>query len=223
MSENSRVTSQGADVWTIVVAAGSGRRFGADKLGVAVDGDRTVLDLSVETALEASTGVVVVLRPDDPLLHATPAPGLRFVAGGDSRSASARNGLDAVPDDATVILVHDAARPLAGLDVYRRVIDAVRSGAAAVVPAVPVVDTIRSLDGEIVDRDRLRAVQTPQGFDAGALRAAYAEGGDATDDAQLVAQMGHEVVVVDGDVRSLKVTRPVDIAFVSALMEDSEA
>ncbi|MEM7286578.1 MAG: 2-C-methyl-D-erythritol 4-phosphate cytidylyltransferase [Actinomycetota bacterium] len=217
------MTSQGADVWTIVVAAGSGRRFGADKLSVAIDGDRTVLDVSVETALQASSGVVVVLRADDPLLHAPPAEGLTFVAGGDSRSESARNGLAVVPETADVILIHDAARPLAGLDVYERVISAVRGGAAAVVPAVPVVDTIRTTEGDVVDRDRLRAVQTPQGFAAGPLREAHARGGDATDDAALVAALGHDVVVVDGDLRSLKVTRPVDIAFVRALLEDPEA
>ncbi len=217
------MTSEGADVWTIVVAAGSGRRFGADKLSVAIDGDRTVLDVSIETALEASAGVVVVVRSDDPLLFATPVSRLRFVAGGETRSASARNGIDAVPDDAAVILIHDAARPLAGLDVYQRVIEAVRSGAAAVVPAVPVVDTIRTVDGDVVDRDHLRAVQTPQGFAAGALRAAHTSGAEATDDAQLVAALGHDVVVVEGDLRSLKVTRPVDIAFVKALLEDPEA
>ena len=217
------MTSQGADVWTIVVAAGSGRRFGADKLGVAIDGDRTVLDVSVQAALEASSGVVVVLRPDDPLLLTTPAAGLRFVAGGDSRSASARNGIDAVPADAAVILIHDAARPLAGADVYRRVIDTVRDGAAAVVPAVPVVDTIVTVDGNVVDRDLLRAVQTPQGFDAKVLRDAHASGAEATDDAQLVAALGHDVVVVEGDLRSLKVTRPVDIAFVKALLEEPQA
>lgn len=212
-----------AQVWTIVVAAGSGRRFGADKLSVAVDGDRTVLDLSVEIARRAGTGVVVVLRPDDPLLRATPVAGLTFVAGGDTRSASARNGLAAVPQNADVILIHDAARPLAGVEVYHRVIDAVLDGAPAVVPVVPVVDTIRTVDGSVLDRDTLRAVQTPQGFAAAALRAAHARGGEATDDAALVADLGHEVVLVDGDLRSLKVTRPVDIAFVTALLEDPEA
>ena len=223
MSENSPVTSQGADVWTIVVAAGSGQRFGADKLSVAIDGERTVLDVSVETALDASAGVVVVLRGDDPLLHATPAQGLRFVAGGATRSESARAGLAAVPDDAAVILIHDAARPLAGVDVYARVVAAVRDGAAAVVPVVPVVDTVRKVDGALVDRDQLRAVQTPQGFAAGPLREAHAAGGEATDDAALVAALGHDVVLVDGDLRSLKITRPVDIAFITALLEDPEA
>lgn len=210
-------------MWTIVVAAGSGRRFGADKLSVALVGDRTVLDLSVETARRVGNGVVVVLRADDPLLHATPVAGLAFVAGGDSRSASARRGLAAVPDTADVILIHDAARPLADVAVYRRVIDAVLDGAAAVVPVVPVVDTIRAVDGRVVDRDELRAVQTPQGFAASALRDAHARGGEATDDAALVADLGHDVVLVEGDLRSLKVTRPVDIAFITALLEDPEA
>lgn len=205
-----------------MVAAGSGQRFGTDKLSVVIDGDRTVLDVSVETAMQAGTGVVVVLRADDPLLHATPAPGLRFVAGGATRSESARAGLAAVPDDAGVILIHDAARPLAGLDVYERVIAAVRDGAVAAVPVVPVVDTIRTADGALVDRDTLRAVQTPQGFAAGPLREAHAAGGEATDDAALLADRGHDVVLVDGDLRSLKITRPVDIAFITALLDDPE-
>ena len=206
-----------------MVAAGSGRRFGADKLSVAIDGDETVLDRSVATALDVSAGVVVVLRADDPLLVATPAAGVTFVAGGATRAESVRRGLAAVPETATVILVHDAARPLADAAVYRRVIDAIEAGAVAAVPVVPVVDTIRTVEGELVDRDRLRAVQTPQGFRAEVLREAHATSRDATDDAALVADAGHEVVLVEGDLRSLKVTRPTDIAVIRALLEEDSA
>lgn len=207
-------------VWTVVVAAGSGSRFGADKLNVAIDGDATVLDRSLLTATEMSAGVVVVLRADDPTLLATPTDGLAFVAGGATRAESVRNGLAAVPADAGIILVHDAARPLADAAVYRRVIAAIESGAAAAVPVVPVVDTIRTVDGDLVDRDRLRAVQTPQGFRADVLRQAHASRQEATDDAALVADAGHDVVLVEGDLRSLKVTRPTDIAVIRAYLEE---
>ena len=214
------MTVLAGSVWTIVVAAGSGRRFGADKLSVALSGDETVFDLSVAEAVHHSDGTVVVVAGDSPLLFGKPAAGVRFVAGGGSRSASARNGLAAVPDDTAIVLIHDAARPLADAGVYGRVIDAVRGGAAAVIPTIPVVDTIRAVDGGVVDRDALRAVQTPQGFLASVLREAHATQNEATDDAALVEALGHEVVLVDGDVRNLKITRPADIAMARALIDE---
>lgn len=213
------VTEASGPVWTIVVAAGTGSRFGADKLSVVLEGDESVLDRSVTTAADESDGVVVVVAADSPMLKLTARAGLIFVAGGPSRSASARNGLAAVPDDAEVILIHDAARPLADAALYRRVIDAVRAGAAAAIPVVPVVDTIRSVAGGVIDRDQLRAVQTPQAFAARALRQAHADAPEATDDAALVEALGHPVVLVDGDVRNLKITRPADIAMARALID----
>ncbi len=205
------------EVWTIVVAAGAARRFGADKLRSPLHGDRTVLDLTLETATTCSDGVVLVVRPDDPLLDAPPA-GAVVVAGGATRSGSVRCGLAAVPDGAAVILVHDAARPLASPAVYERVVAAVRAGAPAAVPVVGLVDTIRSVDGGCVERDRLRAVQTPQGFRAEALREAHRSEGDATDDATVVERRGHEVTLVDGDPGNLKITRPVDVVVAQALL-----
>ena len=210
-------TSPADGVWTVLVAAGSGQRFGADKLQAHLDDQRTVLEVALAQAQEVSEGVVLVVRNDDRAVSAAP-PGVKAVAGGDSRSESVRRGLGWVPDTAQVVLVHDAARPLADSALYGRVIAAVRSGAVAVVPVIPVVDTIRSLDGSLVARDQLRAVQTPQGFDPGALRAAHAGGADATDDASLVEADGGEVVLVDGDVRNLKITRPVDIDLARALL-----
>lgn len=207
-------------VWTVVVAAGSGRRFGADKLSVALRGNDTVLDMSISEAMRHSDGTVVVVGAGSPMLLGTPVAGLTFVAGGSSRSASARNGLAAVPEDATIILIHDAARPLADEGVYRRVIDAVRAGAVAVIPAIAVVDTIRAVDGAVVDREALRAVQTPQGFAAHALRYAHGTQAEATDDAALVEALGHRVVLVDGDVRNLKITRSADIAMARALIDE---
>jgi 2-C-methyl-D-erythritol 4-phosphate cytidylyltransferase len=192
--------------WAIVVAAGRGERFGRPKQYELLAG-RRVLDWSVEDAREACDGVVVVVPPD------RVEPG--SVAGGDSRSASVRNGLAAVPLDADVIVVHDAARPAAGVPLFHAVIDAVRGGADAAVPGVPVTDTIKRVDGEVVletlDRTTLVAVQTPQAFRAGALRSAHATGAEATDDAALVERAGGTVVVVPGHVANRKITGPDDL------------
>ena len=198
-------------MWTVVVAAGSGTRFGARKQFLDLGGVR-VIDHTVATAAAHSDGVVVVLPAD--ALDAPTAPldtELVIVAGGDTRSASVRNGLAAVPAECEVVLVHDGARPMASAGVYERVIAAVQAGAAGVVPAVPVADSIRHRDLGAVDRTPLVAVQTPQGFDAATLRAAHASGADASDDATLVEAAGHEVVIVDGDPRNLKLTTPFDL------------
>jgi 2-C-methyl-D-erythritol 4-phosphate cytidylyltransferase len=116
------------------------------------------------------------------------------------------------------VLVHDAARPFASRSLYADVIAAVVAGADAVVPAIAVVDTIRSLDGGVVPRDRLVAVQTPQGFRASALRTAHEGSPEATDDATLVEAVGGLVVVVPGAATNLKVTTPVDLVIAEALL-----
>ncbi|MGI9622519.1 MAG: 2-C-methyl-D-erythritol 4-phosphate cytidylyltransferase [Acidimicrobiales bacterium] len=206
------------EVWTIVVAAGSGQRFGANKLDQMLTGNQTVLDATVAVSDRHSTGVIVVLRAEDPRLGAPSSRNEVRVAGGATRSESARAGLAAVPHTADIVLIHDAARPLASDGVFQRVLEAVQGGAAAAVPAVPVVDTIRSKSGESVDRDSLRAVQTPQGFSAAVLREAHSTGAEATDDAVLVEACGHEVVLVDGDVRNLKITNPADLDVARALI-----
>jgi 2-C-methyl-D-erythritol 4-phosphate cytidylyltransferase len=199
-------------VWTIVVAAGSGTRFGGLKQFEQL-GSRRVVDWGIQTALRASDGVVVVLPAD-----ASPVASgvVGSVIGGATRSASVRNGLEAVPEDASVILVHDGARPFASLDLFDRVIDAVRAGADGAIPGVAVTDTIKrvSVDGTIigtVERADLRAVQTPQAFRSGALRDAYIGGNDATDDAAVVEASGGRVVVVAGDPENRKITTPADL------------
>lgn len=121
-----------------------------------------------------------------------------------------------MPDDATIVCVHDAARPLASPAVYERVIAAVAAGADAAVPGIPVADTIKVVEanGTVVatpDRSTLVAVQTPQAFRASVLRAAHAGGGDATDDAALIEQAGGTVVVVEGDHLNRKITLPDDL------------
>ncbi len=202
-------------VWVIVVAAGSGRRFGGAKQYEMLAG-RRVLDWSLEAARAAADGVVLVVAPgrsgDD-------EPGAdRVVVGADTRAGSVRAGLARVPDDAAVIVVHDGARPLADADVYASVVAAVRAGADAAVPGVPLSDTVRARTGEPVDRDQLVAVQTPQAFGAAILRRAHAAGAEATDDASLVEAVGGKVVVVDGSPRNIKITHPTDLAVAEVLL-----
>lgn len=216
-----QASSELATTWTIVVAAGTGTRFGGTvpKQFLEVAGKR-VVDWSVVAAASVSGGVVVVMPPTSSIKVS--AHGLRCdvrnVAGGASRSESVRKGLDAVPDDASIVLVHDAARPVASRDLFSRVVQAVSDGADAVVPVVEVFDTIRTSEGNPVDRTVLRAVQTPQGFSAGALRHAHATGREATDDATLVQAVGGKTVTVPGERWNVKVTEPSDELVVAALL-----
>lgn len=198
----------GEVIWTIVVAAGAGSRFGGPKQFETL-GDRRVMDWAVESARESSDGVVVVL----PAEVAAREGG---VAGGGTRSESVRRGLATVPKNATIICVHDAARPFANEDDFRRVIEAVASGADGAVPAIPVADTIKMVDdtGQVTrtpPRGSLRAVQTPQAFRAEILRRAHAARGEGTDDASLVEAEGGKVVVVDGEVLNRKITTRDDL------------
>lgn len=212
-------------IWTIVVAAGTGSRFGGPipKQFVLVAGKR-VLDWSVQTAAAVSAGVVIVLPSEGEFEASSIEPlgdleaEIRMVPGGASRSESVRCGLTHVPDDADVVLVHDAARPLASRDLFARVVAAVREGADGVVPAVPVIDTLRHVDGHPVDRADLLAVQTPQGFSRSALTQAHAGDDVATDDATLVTTAGGQVVTVAGERWNLKVTDPTDELIVATLL-----
>jgi 2-C-methyl-D-erythritol 4-phosphate cytidylyltransferase len=203
-------------VWAIVVAGGGGRRFGGPKQFEDLHG-RRVLDWSLAAAEAACDGVVAVV-PGDRLSDA-PAGS---VAGGATRSESVRAGLAAVPADAEIVVVHDAARPLAGAELFHRTVAAVRAGADAAIPGVPFVDTVkRVVDGRVVetlDRSRLVAVQTPQAFRAVMLRRAHAGASEATDDAGLVEALGGKVVVVEGDPRNLKLTSPDDLVVARALL-----
>jgi len=202
----------------IVVAAGGGHRFGAPKQFSTLAGSRLV-DRAVAAAGAACDEVVVVLPPgvdwDGPPVAAA-------VAGGERRADSVRAGLAAVPGGCDVVVVHDAARPLAPPSLFTDVIAAVRGGADGAVPGVPVTDTVKRVDGgRVVDtppRDALVAVQTPQAFRADTLRAAHAGGGEATDDAALVEAAGGTVVVVPGDPANLKVTGSDDLRVAEALL-----
>lgn len=195
-------------VWTIVVAGGSGQRFGRPKQFESLGPER-VLDRSVRIARDATDGVVVVVPAAD-------AEREGGVPGGATRSESVRAGLAAVPAEATVVCVHDAARPFADVALYGAVVAAVAGGADAAVPGVAVTDTIKQVDGDGVvvatpERASLVAVQTPQAFRASVLRAAHAGGGEGTDDAALVEAAGGRVVVVPGLAVNRKITEPGDL------------
>jgi 2-C-methyl-D-erythritol 4-phosphate cytidylyltransferase len=151
------------------------------------------------------------------------------VAGGATRQESVRLAIAAIPNDIGLVLVHDAARPLVPPVVVTRVIDALQRGAVAVVPVVTVADSLRAVDEagstSPVDRSRIRAVQTPQGFSRWVLSAAHerATDVDATDDAGLVERQGHSVVVVEGHPLAFKVTRPLDLLLAEAVLRDEGA
>jgi 2-C-methyl-D-erythritol 4-phosphate cytidylyltransferase len=200
-------------VWAIVVAGGSSSRFGRPKQ-FATLGDGSVLDQSVRTARRSAEGVVAVVPEGGP---ASIDGADVVVTGGATRSQSVRRGLAEVPPAAEVILVHDAARPLATPALFDAVVAAVRGGADVVTPAIPVTDTLRSRAGGAVDRDALVAVQTPQGFRATVLRTAHEAGAEATDDATLAESVGAAVVTVDGDRWNLKITEPDDLVVAEAI------
>lgn len=218
-------------VWGVVVAGGSGERFGAPKQ-FALLGGRPVLEWSVAACRPACDRVVLVLpKGDDALAAERPPYGADVVvSGGATRAASVRAGLAAVPDDIDVVVVHDAARPLAPPALFEGVLAALATGADGAVCALPVSDTLKRTDGplseggapavlETLDRRALVAVQTPQAFVAAVLRRAHASGEDATDDASLVEALGATVRVVLGDPGNLKLTTPVDLALAERLLD----
>lgn len=210
-----------ARVWSIVVAGGSGSRFGAMKQFTSLGG-RPVVEWAVEACHSVSTGVVLVVPAE---LWKTPKQSAygadAVVIGGASRAESVRRGLEAVPTDVEVIIVHDAARPLAPPALFAAVLEALHDEeVVGAVPGVPVSDTIKVVDGHMnvtstLDRTSLVAAQTPQAFRADALRAAHARAANgtdvATDDAMLVEAEGGLVRVVPGHPGNLKITTPDDL------------
>lgn len=225
-------------VWSLVVAAGSGTRFGQPKQFAPLCG-RPVLAWSVDAARSHADGVVLVLPRD----HVDPGSGRAdgapygadvVVAGGASRSASVRCGLAAIPAEAAVVVVHDAARPLATPALFDAVLGPLADpSVAGAVCAVPVADTLKRVQAPeagspwpvvvgTIDRSLLVAVQTPQAFRASVLRHAHAGEAEATDDAGLIEATGATVVVVPGDPANLKLTTPADLAYAEHLMSRSE-
>jgi len=217
-------------VWAILAAAGRGDRLGLDRpKAFAPLNDRPLIAESLERldASEWIEGIVVAAPPEweEPciLVAEEVAAGkvAATVTGGESRSESVRNALAEVPEDASVVLVHDAARPLVTEEVIERVVTALGDGWDGAVPALPVADTVKRVDGEAVaetlDREGLVSVQTPQAFVASVLRDALA--GDvvpAGDCASLVEARGGRVRVVEGARHLLKVTDSVDLELVAS-------
>ena len=217
-------------VWAILAAAGSGERLGLDRpKAFASLNDRPLVAESLERldGSEWIEGIVVAAPPEweEPciLVAEEVAAGkvAKAVTGGRTRSESVQAALAEVPESATVVLVHDAARPLVTDEVIERVIAALADGWDAAVPVLQVADTVKRIDGEAVtetlDRDGLVTVQTPQAFVAPALRDALAgDVSSATDCASLVEARGGRVRAVEGDPRLLKVTTTADLERVAS-------
>lgn len=219
----------------VVPAAGRGERLGPGtpkalrELGgvpMLVHAVRTLararfVDAVVVAAPPSEVAAVTALLAD----HEVPAE-VSVVAGGATRQESVALAVASLPTDITVVLVHDAARPLVPVELVDAVATAVRDGAEAVVPVLPVADTIKVVDpfaGFVVstpDRSTLRAIQTPQGFRREVLEQAHAAAGgaDSTDDAGLVEALGSKVTIVPGSEEAFKVTRPIDLLLAEALL-----
>ena len=213
-------------MWAIVVAGGSGNRFGRPKQFLDLGG-RAVVERSVACARGVASKVVLVLPAGQSAGAGAPDPTFGadvLVDGGASRAASVRAGLAAVSAEATVVVVHDAARPLASPTLFVEVVAAVtgRSGADGAIPVLPVTDTLKRVAGRrvigTVDRDDLVTVQTPQAFRAGVLRRAHQADAEATDDAALLESIGATVRTVPGDPRNLKLTVPQDLVLAEILV-----
>ncbi|MEU1195552.1 2-C-methyl-D-erythritol 4-phosphate cytidylyltransferase [Streptomyces sp. NPDC005813] len=249
MSDDSRPSPSGARTAVVIPAAGRGVRLGpgAPKALRALNGTPMLIHAVRAMAASRAVSLVVVVAPPDgaaevkALLDTHALPGdnpsgswgktdFLVVPGGDSRQESVKYGLDALPPGIDIVLVHDAARPLVPVDTVDAVIEAVRDGAPAVVPALPLADTVKEVEPSAVPgapetvvatpaRARLRAVQTPQGFDRDTLvRAHETVTDDVTDDAGMVEQLGLQVVVVPGHEEAFKVTRPLDLVLAEAVL-----
>jgi 2-C-methyl-D-erythritol 4-phosphate cytidylyltransferase len=217
-------------VWAILVAAGRGERLGLEQpKAFAKLGEDPLLAEPLRRLDESDwiDGIVIVAPAgwEEPaILLAEELACSKVhscVAGAETRAGSVRAGIAEVPDDAIVVLVHDAARPLVSEAVIERVLAPLAEGWDGAVPGLPLADTLKRVasDGrveETVSRDGLWAVQTPQAFPADVLRRAVANGGEATDCSSLVEAGGGRVKVVEGDPRLLKVTTADDLAKIAS-------
>ncbi|STC80991.1 2-C-methyl-D-erythritol 4-phosphate cytidylyltransferase [Corynebacterium minutissimum] len=228
-------------VIALVAAAGKGTRLGAavPKAYVELRG-RTLLERSVQAMVTSGIvdEVIVLVSPTmesyaERILARVEADiPLRLVHGGGERADSVWAGLQAIPEEDAVVLIHDAARALTPPGMIARVAKRVLDGAVAVIPVVPVADTIKEVEGETVlstpDRSRLRAVQTPQGFNLAALRQANMDYWEqdpdftATDDASLMEWHGARVETVQGDTFAFKITTPIDLVLARAVTDEAE-
>ncbi len=210
-------------VWTIIVAGGTGLRYGARKqLEWLVD--RRVIDWSYGVAKSVSD-VVVTVKPSSDLAS---YPGDLVAIGGATRSASVRSGLEAIAkmgaEPRDLVLVHDAARPLATKELFLGVVDALNSGAVSVLPTLAVTESLKLVDGlrvvGSIDRAGFHTAQTPQGFNYETITLAHAKGEDATDDVALVEALGLETRRIEGDPNNFKLTHRFDLRVAELVLLD---
>ena len=219
----------------VIVAAGSASRMGGIDKVMAPLGGKPMIARTVRAFqdCDAVSEIVIVTRPDLILpiteLCKVCSKVTAVVAGGNSRQESVGNGLNALSKDIKLAAIHDGARPLITWQLIDWVIRAANTyGAAA--PAIPVKDTVKTVEGGIVvntpDRSKLRAVQTPQVFDIdllkGALLKAQQDGAEVTDDCSAVERLGMKVKIVEGDEKNLKVTTPMDLKIAEMLLEEAK-
>ena len=226
--------SDGARAAVVIPAGGAGRRMGERRKQYLELAGRPVLLRAMDPFVEHPDvhWIIVALPAED--LGDPPGflpPGVILVAGGEERGDSVRAGLEAVPEAADVVLIHDAARPLLTLEIVDRALSAA-AGGVGVIAAVPVADTLKRVDADgrvdaTVDRAGLWRAQTPQAFPRrmilDAYRRAAAEGVSATDDAALVERFGGRVVVVEGAETNIKVTTPGDLRLAERLLRGDRA
>ena len=225
----------------LLPAAGVGRRMGANRNKLLMPLiERPILSWTLETAAKASrlSWIGIICQPvDQPdfeqMVNDLKASGVlhkpvEFIRGGDTRQASVFNGLQALPSDATHVLIHDGARCLATPDLFNRCAQSALQ-VQGFIAAVPVKDTIKQVDTQRVitntpDRDQLWAAQTPQGFEVPLLKACHEKGKaqswQVTDDAALLEKCGVPVNIVEGEETNLKVTTPVDLAIAQFILQN---
>lgn len=222
----------------LIPAAGVGRRMGSDRnklLLPLLDQPILAWTLMAAAAADRLTWIGIICQPiDRPAIEAMAKQcniqkPVQFIQGGDTRQASVFNGLQALPDDATHVLIHDGARCLATPDLFDRCAEAALH-TRGFIAAVPVKDTIKQVDGGIIthtpDRSQLWAAQTPQGFEVELLRQCHAKGASqgwqVTDDAALLEKCGVPVSIVEGEETNLKVTTPVDLAIAQFILQQRD-
>ena len=221
-------------VWAVVVAAGRGERLGLDRPKAFANlRDRPLLAESLER-LEASDWIdsIVVAAPpgwEEPVILLAEELGcgkvVESVTGGETRARSVEAALAEVDEDAAVVLVHDAARPVVPEEVIERLLTALNEGWDGAIPVLPSTDTVKRVEGdqvvETLDREGIVLAQTPQAFVAPALRDAVSAGGDTTDCAALVEARGGRIKAVPGDARLVKITEPADLELVERLLAEA--
>lgn len=208
-------------VAAVVVAGGQGVRFGGLKQFAILENE-TVAARSVRMARSVASKVILVV----PASYDGDGDGAdEVVIGGDTRSQSVRNGL-ARCADADVVVIHDAARPLASAELFTKVVSALSNDTDGAIPGLKVTDTVKRvrtensvmISAETLDRENLVTVQTPQAFRVPALLRAHEGAHDATDDAALVEASGGKVVVVEGEVDNVKITNPGDLEKMASVL-----